>query len=427
MRNTTRNMLLVLIFFCFTSSLAIARNQNNSPNPLSTYDSTIIDENILYSYDSTSVKQNFTFELVNLELLEYNSLTIFFLFSGDRTDSNGLTIVLYLDTTEVEININRIYQNSYEHSLSKSFSYPQNFIGSMIITISCEGKTLYSINSGTIQIFSKSTIDPIPIPILDKYLTPLPCNPSRIGYYGYISGVRSDYIETAVYSINDTATLNVTFSFTTNSFSAFSQYVEVEVDNTVIITESFSENPSIIIYLSIPLKQGMNIIRFYFCVNMCMDEIWFTNIVLSGKLQLLEDQIPEDYLDWFSCNSPSVDYSFNISSLKPFSNIKEQNLLISLYYEYIGSVILPTLDYELLSDSKVIYLGIDLFNHPVTFDQSSATWEMCDNSGAAAPTESSDRAGASFDNGTVFLDVAATQNVWTDIGNGAGAGDIFYG
>ncbi|MCG3261087.1 MAG: hypothetical protein H7644_15130, partial [Candidatus Heimdallarchaeota archaeon] len=264
----------------------------------------------------------------------------------------------------VEININRIYQNSYEHSLSKSFSYPQNFIGSMIITISCEGKTLYSINSGTIQIFSKSTIDPIPIPILDKYLTPLPCNPSRIGYYGYISGVRSDYIETAVYSINDTATLNVTFSFTTNSFSAFSQYVEVEVDNTVIITESFSENPSIIIYLYIPLKQGMNIIRFYFCVNMCMDEIWFTNIVLSGKLQLLEDQIPEDYLDWFSCNSPSVDYSFNISSLKPFSNIKEQNLLISLYYEYIGSVILPTLDYELLSDSKVIYLGIDLFNHP---------------------------------------------------------------
>lgn len=46
MRNTTRNMLLVLTLFCFTSSLGIARNQNNVPNLLSTYDSTIIDENI---------------------------------------------------------------------------------------------------------------------------------------------------------------------------------------------------------------------------------------------------------------------------------------------------------------------------------------------------------------------------------------------
>ena len=364
MRNTTRNMLLVLTLFCFTSSLGIARNQNNVPNLLSTYDTTIIDENILYSYDSTSVKQNFTFELVNLELLEYNSLTIFFLFSGDRTDSNGLTIVLYLDTTEVEININRIYQDSYEHSLSKSFSYPQNFIGSMIITVSCEGKTSYSINSGTIQIFSKSTIDTIPIPILDKYSTPLPCNPGQIGYYGYISGVRSDYIETAVYSVNDTTTLNVTLSFTANSFYAFSQYIEVKINNTIIIIESFSDNPSIIVSLSIPLEQGVNIIRFYFCVNMCMDEIWFTNIALSGKLQFLEDQIPEDCFDWFSCNNPSVNYPFNLSLLKPFSNINEQNLHVSLYYGYVGSVILPTLDYELLSDSEVIYSGTDLFNYP---------------------------------------------------------------
>ena len=215
MKNTTRNMLLVLTLFCFTSSLAIARNQNNVPNPPSIYGSTIIDENILYSYDSTSVKQNFTFELVNLELQEYNSLTVFFLFSGDRTDSNGLTVVVYLDTTEVEININRIYQDSYEHSLSKSFSYPQNFSGPMSIAISCEGKTSNILNSGTIQILSSSTIHPITIPVLDKYSTSLPCNPSQIGYYGDLSGVRSDYVETAVYSINDTTTLNVTLSFDT--------------------------------------------------------------------------------------------------------------------------------------------------------------------------------------------------------------------
>jgi len=357
-------MLLVLTLFCFTSSLAIARNQNNVPNPPSIYSSTIIDENILYSYDSTSVKQNFTFELVNLELQEYNSLTIFFLFSGDRTDSNGLTIILYLDTTEVEININRIYQDSNEHSISKSFSYPQNFIGSMIIVISCEGKTSNILNSGAIQILSSSTIEPITIPVLDKNLTSLPCNPGQIGYYGDLSGVRSDYVETAVYSINGSTTLNVTLSFNTNSFSALSRYLEVEINNTIIATTSFSKVPFVIVSFSIPLEQGTNIIRFYFCVNLGVDEIWFTNIALFGELQLLEDEIPEESFDWFSCDGPSVDHSFDLSSLKPFSSISEQNLFISLYYDYIGSAILPILNYEILSDSDVIYSGAIHFSYP---------------------------------------------------------------
>ncbi|MCG3254911.1 MAG: E3 ubiquitin protein ligase, partial [Candidatus Heimdallarchaeota archaeon] len=286
------------------------------------------------------------------------------LFSGDRTDSNGLTTVLYLDTTEVEININRIYQDSYEHSLSKSFSYPQNFIGPMSITISCEGKTSNILNSGTIQILSSSTINPITIPVLDKNSTPLPCNPGQIGYYGDLSGVRSDYVETAAYSINGSTTLNVTLSFDTNSFGALSRYLEVKINNTIIATTSFSKVPFVIVSFSIPLEQGTNIIRFYFCVNLGVDEIWFTNIALFGKLQLLEDEIPEESFDWFSCNGPSVNHSFNLSSLKPFSNINEQNLLILLFYDYIGSAILPILNCQILSDSDIIYSGTIHFSYP---------------------------------------------------------------
>jgi hypothetical protein len=67
---------------------------------------------------------------------------------------------------------------------------------------------------------------------------------------------------------------------------------------------------------------------------------------------------------------------------------------------------------------------IDLINHPVTFDQSSARWEMSDNSGAAAPSDSSDRGGSSFDNGNTYLPVTVVQDEFTDIDDGAT--DIFY-
>ncbi|MCG3259817.1 MAG: E3 ubiquitin protein ligase, partial [Candidatus Heimdallarchaeota archaeon] len=122
--------------------------------------------------------------------------------------------------------------------------------------------------------------------------------------------------------------------------------------------------PFVIVSFSIPLEQGTNIIRFCFCVNLGVDEIWFTNIALFGELQLLEDEIPEESFDWFSCNGPSVDHSFNLSSLKPFSNINEQNLFISLYYDYMGAAILPILNYQILLDSEVIYSGTIHFSYP---------------------------------------------------------------
>ncbi len=370
MKQLTRHFLLVILVFIVTVSLVNVINQTGLNKFQISINSVTIDENILYSYNSTSTEQNFTLELNNFELQEYNSITIFFLFLGDKTDSNGMVVTFYLNQTKVEIILDQIYQDSVEHSFSKSFSYPIEFVESMNITISCKGKTSYFFESGSFQILSTSTIEPIDIPVLDEIQTVLPCNPSQLGFYGLFSGVKSEYVETAVYSLNDSSTLNVTLSFDTNSFSANSQYLEAKINDTIIKTESFPADSSVTVSMAIPLIQGKNIIRFHFCVYMCMGEIWFTNIVLSGKLQVLEDLIPEDCFDWFPCNNPTVDCTFNLSSFKPFSVVEEQNLLVSIYYEYIGSEILPILDYQLLSKSDVIFSGNDLFSHPngITFD-----------------------------------------------------------
>ena len=66
-----------------------------------------------------------------------------------------------------------------------------------------------------------------------------------------------------------------------------------------------------------------------------------------------------------------------------------------------------------------------VFDHPITFDHSSATWEMMNNLGVI---ESSDRGGASFETVDPLTGIqmsAFVQDVWRDIEDGGT--DIFYG
>lgn len=79
----------------------------------------------------------------------------------------------------------------------------------------------------------------------------------------------------------------------------------------------------------------------------------------------------------------------------------------------------PGLGFVAVESAGTVYL----YDHLVTFDHSSATWELMNNTGAAA-IESSDRSGSNFDNGNTYVPVSAEQGEWGDIDDDAT--DLFY-
>lgn len=106
----------------------------------------------------------------------------------------------------------------------------------------------------------------------------------------------------------------------------------------------------------------------------------------------------------FDFNSASVKYSFSGPG----------TLASGIAVTNIGAVV---------SDSTAT-ATIYEYDHPVIFDQSSATWQM-DNTNSLSP--SSDRGGSTFEtaDSLVGVSVAVVQNAWTDIEDGGTS--IFYG
>ena len=152
MAKNRKSLLIVILILSFilpsiilgdfaTSDLAILREMSSSLN-----------QEIEYDYNYTSGNKEFAISWSNLELDHFNSITLFFIVTGDKTDGSGLKVTFVINGTTTEFLITGVHQDQSEHAITRAFVYTQSFFGTTNITIACEGKTHLSMFSGTLTI-----------------------------------------------------------------------------------------------------------------------------------------------------------------------------------------------------------------------------------------------------------------------------------
>ncbi|MBA7499881.1 hypothetical protein ES704_02632 [subsurface metagenome] len=343
-------MLLILVSIIFQR----VRAEEHSNSYLENSAITLLPQDIVFEYNSTFSKQSFTVELSNIELDVFNSVNLFFKQEGDKTDES-LKVVFLFNGTGIEFIISRLYQDQQEHNLTQAFVYPDKFNGTMNLTITCEGQTSYS-HSGSLQIFCTTAIKAVEIPLLSDTAITLPIVPNSLSFRGSVASPVSRCVMTAFYNTKKLDKLNVSLSFTSNSFTAFSQYIEVELNNQVVVTEEFDDGITTTLTSILPIDTGLNFLSFHFIVSMSVDVFHFTDIQIDGFIFSFEDSLPENILSYNHWEGDEIDHTFDLSILKPVaSNSHQQILHINLNYGCLGSIISPAY-YELYSGTE-IYSG----------------------------------------------------------------------
>ncbi len=323
---------------------------------------TLLPQDIVFEYNSTFSNQSFTVELSHIELDVFNCFNLFFKQEGDKTDGS-LKVVFLFDGAGIEFIISRLYQDQQEHNLTQAFVYPVKFNGTMNLTITCEGQTSY-FHSGSLQIFCTTAIKAVEIPFLSDTTTALPTVPNSLSFGGSIASPVFRSMMTAFYNAKELDKLNVSLSFSSNSFTAFSQYIEVELNNQVVVTEEFDDGITTTLTFILPIDTGLNFLSFHFVVSKSVDTFHFTDIQIGGFIFSFEDSLPENILSYNHWEGDEINYTFDLSILKPVaSNNHQQTLYIELNYGCLGSIISPAY-YEL-------YSGIEIYSGELTESEQS--------------------------------------------------------
>lgn len=349
-------LLLIIILFPLSIEYECYSADRIDDEPIKNHSS--LDQVILYDFNTTSTKQTFSIEIPSLNLDEVNCIVLYFFISDHQTDSDGLEVIFDIGDTLVEFDIPLMFQDSLEYNLTKSFLYPQTFSGPLTLLISCEGKTQFSYQSGTLQISAETSIEPVIITSLVDS-SPLECLPDWVAFKGYPSSIKTGETMSPVYC-NSPVNVNLSISFVSNTIDAFSKCLIVKINGLIVENKDFEVGYNEYSFTA-QLNPGLNIITLQICVEWSVNEIWISNIDLYGEIIDLEDQIPHEYYDWVSLESGSVNHLFNISSLKPISSSPEQNLLITLDYGYTG-VSPPDLYFEIISGGIGVHSGSDLLS-----------------------------------------------------------------
>ena len=327
---------------------------------------------IVFNYNSTYTKQTFTVEL-QLELDSFNILTMFFLTSGYKTNSEGIKVTFIIEQTEIIFTIERLFQDSLSHNLTQLFSFPEAFVGKKNITVICEAQTSYFYQSGTLQITAQTTIEKILPQILTETPSSLPIFPDWIRFKGSTVSTIRKSVTTVFNNSHDFDKLNFSLSFLTNNFSAYKQYFEIEINNLIVNTRNFEENQQISESFLSDINSGINLLKIYFSVEMCIDEIQLSNIRLTINGINNQNILPDNVFDWYEWENNDFEYSFDLSALKPQVSYQEKIVEIQIDYGCIGSIVLPSISYSINDGTESVDSGDITESYQVNVPQTITT------------------------------------------------------
>ena len=338
---TSKLLLIVLIGLPFTT-ISLAKTLNFNIIKRSDFSSSL-NEDIVFHYDHFFSRQEFFVELTNLELDYFNSLTLFFFIDGNKTNYSGLEITFIINTTEIRFSISPDFQNQFISNFSKAFSFSEQFSGNLNISIICEGQANI-FESGSLTICDSTTFEPISLPKISDTVQYLPLVPDWLILHEGQFSTRREESDTAFYSVNDEIYVNITVSFFSSYFSAFTQYVSIIIDGKIITKKEFTPGENNTISIIIPANKGMNIISVEFEIDQPSTDIEITNIRAQGQIFASENSIPEGVLDWIHWEEERFTHIFDLSYLKPSSNTSENIINIHLECGFLG-----LLDFQVIS------------------------------------------------------------------------------
>ena len=80
-----------------------------------------IGQDIIFEYNYTFSRGIFEIELQTLELGVFNTLTLCFSTSGDKSTTDGLNVTFIINKTKVEYIVTRLFQDQLNHNLIQAF------------------------------------------------------------------------------------------------------------------------------------------------------------------------------------------------------------------------------------------------------------------------------------------------------------------
>ncbi len=355
--NSKSFQVLIIVLILIFSPLCLTRGFSNSDSTIQSKLCSSLNQEITYDYNSTSGEEEFNVSWNNLELDYFNSITLSFIITGDGTDSSGMKIIFNINETTIEFLIDSVYQDQTVHEITRAFEYPQPFLGSTNITIICEGNTYFSSWSGTLTILTNTNIEPVVVPQISETPFFFPIIPESFMFQGSLSKLKQVSVISAFFNDEELDRCNLTLEFSSNDFDALSEYIEIEINGSIIETRNFEEDSINSHIFLLPLKLGLNVIIFHFSIDMCLNIVEINNIQLSGFAYSLESAVPTNILEFKHWVGMGISYTFDLSSLKPQSNNPSQILQINIDYGYIGTIISPAIEYSLQINSEELAEG----------------------------------------------------------------------
>jgi len=340
---------IVCIVIIVCSSKCLCNNQIFT-NTADFQSSAFLPEDIIFEYNSTHQKQEFDIEVPFLELGFFNSLTLFFHVSGYQTNNKGLNVTFLINGTNLEFIISRFFQDDYEHNLTQTFTFPEEYSGSMNIRIICEGESNFN-SGGSLRILNSASIIRNPIPYLEENPTSLPSYPDWLIFKGNSLSFSNSSVKTVFNNTHENVKLFLSLSFISNEFFAYSKSVILKVNNETLKSRGFNTGENRYNFSLITLKTGLNTISCQFNVKYSNHVIQISKISFIGWFYTLENFLPEDVVDWIYWKGNRIEHTFNLSPLKPISNYQFQILDLELMYGCIGTVISSAIRYQLYSNS----------------------------------------------------------------------------
>ncbi|MCK5159239.1 MAG: hypothetical protein KAR08_08780, partial [Candidatus Heimdallarchaeota archaeon] len=352
MQSNKRILVYFLLIAVAISTICSIRGEysfdscNNTYVPLSS-----LSQDLIFDYNSTYKEQSFQLSFSEIEFDYFNKITLYFSVLGDKSNNQGISVSLSLNTTEVSFFINTLYQDNLEHNLIQAFPFPEKFIGSLNATLTCDGQS--NSNEKGSLVISNIVIESIEPPLVQDATTALPLYPNWLRFQGSFSSI-SEELLSSFYYYDETAFLNATLSFKTNVFLCAYSRVELILNNETVELKDFDIGENSISFTTRP-KKGLNFLIVRFKIfSQPTDIIEINNICLSGNLFINQEDIVYSDVIW---EGDGVDHIFNLSSLKPESDAQELILHISLDYRCLGTKIYPNIFYELHSGMEIITGG----------------------------------------------------------------------
>ena len=185
----------------------------------------------------------------------------------------------------------------------------------------------------------------VDIPLITNTPTSLPVIPNEVEFQGTVTGEKKATAVSVFHSDNEEDRLNLTLTFSPNHFAAIDQYIEIEINGTLVAKDEFEESIRNSISFLLSLSQGLNIVKIIFVVDSCADFISISNIQLLGNTFNLEKNLPKNTYDYFHWQGDTLNHDFDLSSLKPQSSNVGQIISVKLDYGYLGSKISRAIEY----------------------------------------------------------------------------------